>query len=77
MKEFFKKNGGLILVGFIGVIVGAILQYFANILSNEKLKKELLAELTVLMDKKNTARVTSDEDKRITELQAQINILNF
>lgn len=74
MKEFFKKNGGLILVGFIGVIVGAILQYFANIISNEKLKKELLAELNILIGKRTM--VSDDEQKRITELRAQINLLN-
>lgn len=76
MKEFFKRNRNFILVGIVGAIVGALLQYMANLISNEKLKKELIAELTILLDKNKTGRVTTDEQKRITELQAQLNILN-
>lgn len=76
MKEFLKRNRNLILVGIVGAIVGALLQYMANLISNERLKKELLAELTILLDKNKTVRATQDEQKRITELQAQLNILN-
>lgn len=76
MNDFLKRNRNLILVGIVGAIVGALLQYIANLVSNEKLKKELLAELTILIDKNKTVRTTTDEQKRITELEAQLNILN-
>lgn len=76
MKEFLKRNRNLILVGIIGAIVGAFLQYIANLVSNEKLKKDLLAELTILINKNKIARVTPEEQKRITELEAQLKILD-
>lgn len=58
------------------MILGAVLQYFGNVIANNKLKKELLAELNALINKQKTARTTTDEQKRISDLQAQIELLN-
>lgn len=59
-----------------GAILGAVFQYYANVLSNKKLKEDLITELTPLINRQKTARVTEDEQKRIAELQAQIKLLD-
>lgn len=64
-----------LLFTILGAILGGVFQYYASTRANEKLKKELIAELTALLSKQQTVRVTGDEQKRITELQAQIKLL--
>ena len=70
-----KINWTLILVGLAGIIFGAVLQYIGNTIANKKLKEQLIAELTVLINKQKTARITGEEQKRITELQSQLKLL--
>lgn len=66
----------LILVGLAGIILGALANYLTNRISNEQLKKDLIAELIPLINKQKTARLIDEEQKRIVELQAQLNVLN-
>lgn len=75
MKEIFSNKWTYL---FIGIILGGIVQYISSVIANENLKKELIAELTPLLEKKKTTggRMTGDDENRIIELQAQLNLLN-
>lgn len=69
------KNWKVIVIGILGLSLGAFLNYIVNNISNKKLLDELRAELASYQAQNAAGRITTETQKRITELQAQINIL--
>lgn len=73
--DFIQKNWKTILVGVLGLAIGAYLNYVVNKRTNEELLQALKEELDQLQLKANVSRVSSDEQNRIQSLQAQIFLL--
>lgn len=72
--NFLRSHWQVILVGLIGLSVGAFLNYKVNQISN----KELLASLTTQLSNLNIQAQTSkssDIQNQIIALQAQIDLL--
>lgn len=65
-----------ILVGLIGIILGAYLNYKVNEITNAKLLASLKAELEQYIIKAKTGKLTSEAQTKIDGLQEAINILN-
>lgn len=75
MFEFIKRNWKVVLVGIAGLTVGFLLNIIANRQSEQRIINALNAELQAIKEKLNMGRITSEEQKRMIELEAQINLL--
>lgn len=75
MFQFIKRNWKVFLVGIIGLTAGFLLNLLANQRSEQRIIDKLLAELKPIKDKLNIGRVTAEEQKRMIQLEAQINLL--
>lgn len=72
---WIKKNWKLLLVGFLSLTAGFLLQLWANYRSEQRIINSILAELNTLKEKQNIARITDQDQKRLIELEAQLELL--
>lgn len=75
MLEFIKINWKLLLVGFLSLTAGFLLQLYANNRSEQRIIAAILAEMKALQEKQATSRTTAADQQRLIELQAQLNLL--
>lgn len=75
MFTFVKTNWKIILIGVIGVILGVLGNMYANKLSEERIIKALTAQIQALKDEQQMGKLTLEGQKRIIELQAQLDLL--
>lgn len=75
MWEFIKRNWKLLLVGIVSLTIGFLLQIYANTRSEQRIIDAILAEIKTIKDKQQIARTTSEDQKRLIELEAQLKIL--
>lgn len=74
MMDFLRKNWKVILIGLLGLLVGAIGNYIVNQISNKQLLESLTEQLAQLKIQAQTSR-SSDIQNQIISLQAQIDLL--
>lgn len=74
MWEWILKNRFTILVGTAALLAGFFLNKLANRISEDRIIAALTAEIESI---KNKTRITSAEQTRLIELQAQINLLKL
>lgn len=76
----FDVRRHTVLIAFLSLILGFFLNYWSTKIANNKLKNELLAELTALNNVQSSGRTSAGEDIRIqqrkNEIEAQIKILS-
>ena len=75
--NFLKQNWKFILIGLTSLIVGFFLNRYSNQQSEKRIIDSLIAEIKILKEKQSISRITADEQKRIIELQAQLNLFNL
>lgn len=72
--DFLRKNWKVILIGLLGLLLGAIGNYIVNQISNKQLLESLTEQLAQLKIQAQTSR-SSDIQNQIISLQAQIDLL--
>lgn len=75
MWEFIKRNWVILLVGFLSLATGFLLQLYANYRSEQRIIKAIIAEMNTLQQKQSGGRSTGSDQQRLIELQAQLDIL--
>lgn len=75
MWEFIKRNWKLLLVGFLSLTAGFLLQLWANYRSERRIIEAILAEIKALQQKQAVGRITAQDQQRLIELQAQLSLL--
>lgn len=75
MFEFIKRNWKVILIGIIGLTLGFLLNIYANTQSEKRIIAAIIAEIQEIKNKQNSGRITSEEQKKLIQLQAQLDIL--
>lgn len=73
--EFIKKNWKIILFGLLGLAIGFGLQVYANHRSEQRIIDALITEIKTLKDKQQITRTTPEEQKRLIELEAQLQLM--
>ena len=64
----------LLVIG--GAIIGFALNYLANKIANDKLFKQLKAEIDAIKSKQQTSRLSAQENEYLLQLQGALTILN-
>jgi len=77
MISFLKNNWKVILVGLLGITIGFLLNIYANKQSEKRIIEQIIAEIASLKEKQQTARISSEEQIRLNELQAQLKFLTL
>lgn len=74
--EFIKRNWIIILVGIASLTAGFLLNIYANSQSEKRIIAAIIAKIDEL-EKKQTAgvRLSSEEQKTLIELRAQLKLL--
>lgn len=75
MFEFIKRNWKVILIGIVGLTLGFLLNIYANTQSEKRIIDAIIAEIQEIKNKQNSGRITSEEQKKLIQLQAQLDIL--
>lgn len=73
--EYILKHWKIFLIGLLGIILGVLGNVYANKLSEDRIIKSITAEIESLKAKQQTTRSSSQEQDRITELEAQLKFL--
>lgn len=74
---FWRDHWKLILIGFIGVAIGVILNWWLRRIEDKNLLAYLTAELNALTTKAITTPLTADEQAQVQYLKGEIYILDF
>jgi len=69
--DFFIKNWKVIAIGLLGLTIGFLLNVYANSKSEQKIIDALTAEIESIKNK----RITAQEQTRLIQLQAQLDLL--
>ena len=72
----FKITYIQILLVIGGAIIGFALNYLANKIANDKLFKQLKAEIDAIKSKQQTSRLSAQENEYLLQLQGALTILN-
>lgn len=75
MWEFIKKNWILLLVGFLSLTTGFLLQLWANYRSEQRIISAIVDEIKAIQARQAVGRTTAADQQRLIELQAQLNVL--
>lgn len=74
--NFLTTHWRVVVVAIAGLIIGALLNYWVNKISNKELLDALTAQLNQMKNKPAGARTANDQTKE-AQLQAQINLLKI
>lgn len=75
MWEFIQRNWKLLLVGALSITAGFLLQLWANYRSEQRIIAAIVAEIKELNEKQSIGRTTEEDQRRLIELEAQLDLL--
>ena len=73
--NFLKQHWPVILIGILGLIVGAFFNYLSNRISNNQLLASITAQINALQIKGKAGRLSAADQTQLIALQAQQNLL--
>lgn len=75
MWDFIKRNWIAIIVGLAGLTAGFLLNVYANKQSEKRIIDQLTAEIESIKSQQKAGRSTPETDKRLIQLEAQLQLL--
>lgn len=67
-------NWKIIIVGILGLLAGYLLNRYANRQSEKKIIEAIILEIKKLEEKQSTSRLTAEEQNKMIELRAALNL---